>query len=43
MLERVILDIESYEGYEPPSDAVSYNSVLTENGERIALYYYIEE
>lgn len=39
MLKRVILDIEPYDDYVPPSDARNYNSVLTENGQRIALYY----
>jgi hypothetical protein len=43
MLTRVILDIEPYDDYVAPREARNWNSVLTENGERIALYYDVEE
>jgi hypothetical protein len=39
MIKRVILDIEPFDDYIPPIDAVCYNSVLTENGLKIAIYY----
>jgi hypothetical protein len=43
MIKRIITDIEPYEEYEPPLNALSYNSVMTENGERIAIYYEDED
>jgi hypothetical protein len=39
MLKRVILDIEPFDGYEIPQDAICHNIVNTPDGERIAIYY----
>jgi len=43
MIKRIITDIEPYEEYEPPLNALSYNAVTTENGERIAIYYEVKD
>lgn len=44
MLKRVILDIEPFDDYEMPMDAICHNIVNTPDGERIAVYYeFIDE